>query len=118
MTAMDDGHYGRDFVSPSTHPCSRHARGSRIDRPDHFDNFLPGGPPQFDLAYGSLGSGQPQGEPSLGFRASTLLPAYNCLFHEHHGAATCGSATMDENVKIVVMNAWECFNKRWGSQNI
>lgn len=81
-----------------------------IPIPDDFDDPMP--PSCRDYGYGAPRSTQPQARSDLGLQASTLSPAYNCLFHEHHGAATCSSAKVEEIVRRSISKAWQCFDKK------
>ncbi|KAL8991447.1 MAG: hypothetical protein Q9169_007867 [Polycauliona sp. 2 TL-2023] len=60
---------------------------------------------------------RPQTVSSTSLRASTLLPAYDCLFHEHHGAANCKTEIVEDSVHRDILKAWVCFDKKPGVVN-
>ncbi|KAL8634943.1 MAG: hypothetical protein Q9226_009409, partial [Calogaya cf. arnoldii] len=74
-------------------------------------------PPNTTTAENMAPKTQSLAEMGSGLRASTLLPEYDCLFHEHHGFATCSSTKVVESVRSSIMKAWQCFDKKRISMN-
>lgn len=117
VTDLDKIHYEGVDPRQGSRINPYHTYGSRSQPLDNSDDFPPGGFAQFNWAYGDFRSYHAQAESSAEFQASTLLPGYNCLFHEHHGAATCSSKLMEDTIQLRIVKAWQCFSKKPGSRN-
>ncbi|KAL8731021.1 MAG: hypothetical protein Q9166_003672 [cf. Caloplaca sp. 2 TL-2023] len=92
-------------------PSSQLGPGAQEDLFHGYPSPFPPGPLHF------LETGRAPDKPLHEVQRNTLSPAYNCLFHEHHGAATCGTVKLNSTVHVFITGASRCFDKKRPEQS-